>query len=128
MKHRTKKAQAATELAVFGAILMFVVANIIRSSFGAGLTQNQSLKAMRWAMLQSLYGVRNENKSRDSASIIVIEDRLSPEASKFGSLERTPMINSGGGTFSNTLYMPLDWNEKNQIPVMDVIVNGEHFV
>ncbi len=128
MNHRINKAQAATELAVFGAILIFVVGSIVRSSFDSGLNQNQNLKAMRWAMLQSLYGVRNVNKSRDSASITVIEDRLSPEASKFGSLERTPAITTGSGTLSNTLYMPLDWYELNNIPVMDVLVNGEHFV
>lgn len=122
-----KKAQAATELAVFGAILIFVVGGIVRSAFEAGLGQNQNLKAMRWAMLQSLYGVRNINKSRVSSSVMVIEDRLSPDASKFGSTERIPMIHSGSATFSNTLFLPMDWMELQNIAVMDVIVNGDHF-
>jgi hypothetical protein len=91
------------------------------------MDQNQSLKAMRWALSQSLRGVRNENKSRDSANLLVIEDRLSPDPGKFGSLERTPMIQSGSGTFSNTIFMPLDYNEDWNISVMDVFVNGEHF-
>jgi hypothetical protein len=121
------KAQAATELAVFGAILIFVIGSIIRTSVQAGMEQNQSLKAMRWALSQSLRGVRSENKSRDSANLLVIEDRLSPDPGQYGSLERVPMIHSGSGTFTNTIFMPLDWNEKHNISVMDVFVNGDHF-
>jgi hypothetical protein len=121
------KAQAATELAVFGSILIFVIGSIIRTSIQAGMDQNQSLKAMRWAMSQSLKGVRNGNKSRDSANVLVIEDRLSPDAVKFGSMERTPMVQAGSGTFSNTIFMPMDYQEDYNIPVMDVFVNGEHF-
>jgi len=122
------KAQAVTELAVFGAILLFVIGGIIRVSVQAGMDQNQSLKAMRWALLQSLYGVYDENKSRDSASVLLIEDRLDPRADKFGSLERVPLIASAAGTMSNTIFMPLDWNEHHNIPVTDVFVNGQHFV
>ena len=128
MKLFRNNAQAITELAIFGAILIFVIGSIIRTSAQSGMEQNQTLKAMRWALSQSLKGVRNENKSRDSASLLVIEDRLSVDAGKFGSLERAPFLHSGGGTFSNTIFMPMDWMEKRNIPVMDVFVNGDHFV
>ena len=122
-----QKAQAATELAVFGAILMFVVGTIIQSSFNSGMAQNQQLKAMRWALLQSLYGVYNVNKSRVNASVIVVEDRLNPQAGKFGSLERTPFVAAGSGTMSNNIFLPTDWDELQNIPVNDVFINGLHF-
>lgn len=128
MNERNKTAQAVTELTIFGAILIFVIGSILRNSVELGLNQNQSLKAMRWALLQSLQGVRNVNKSRDSANVIFVEDRLSPDASKFGSLERLPLAQTGAGTFSNTLFMPTDWLEHHNIPVTDMFVNGVHFV
>jgi hypothetical protein len=127
MKVLRNNAQAATELAVFGAILIFVIGSIVRVSIQSGMEQNQALKAMRWALSQSLRGVRTENKSRDSASILVVEDRLSPDPGKFGSLERTPLLHMGYGTFSNTIFMPMDWMENKNIPIMDVFVNGKHF-
>jgi hypothetical protein len=121
------KAQAATELAVFGAILIFVVGGIIRSGVQSGMEQNQSLKAMRWALNQSFRGARSGNKSRDAANLLVIEDRLSPDPGKFGSLERMPTIQFGSGTFTNNLMMPMDWEERQNVPVMDVFVNNQHF-
>jgi hypothetical protein len=51
-----KKAQAAVELAVFGAILIFVLGTIVRSAVGNSFTQNQNFKAMRMAMLASWQG------------------------------------------------------------------------
>lgn len=127
MTNRFKKAQAVTELAVFGAILIFVVGSILRNAADAGMAQNQSLKAMRYAMLQSLSGIRNGIKSRDSASVTFVEDRLAPEAGRFGAMERTPMVQVAAASFSNTLFMPLDWLEYHNLPVVDLFVNGVHF-
>lgn len=127
MNRLKTKAQAVTELAIFGAILIFVIGGILRNSVDAGMNQFQSLKAMRWAMLQSLYGVRNGTKSRTTASVIFIEDRLSPDAGKVGSLERSPTVQVSSGTFTNTLFMPLDWLEYQNIPLTDLFVNGTHF-
>ena len=121
------KAQAVTELAIFGAILIFVIGSILRNSVDAGMSQNQSLKAMRWAMTQSLMGIRNVNKSRDSATVIFIEDRLAPDAGRVGSVERTPIFQTASGSFTNTLFMPLDWLEYQNLPVTDMFVNGVHF-
>ena len=57
MKFKKNRAQAVTELATFGAILIFIIGGILRNAVDAGMLQNQMLKAMRWAMLQSLPGV-----------------------------------------------------------------------
>ena len=48
-----KTAQAATELAVFGAILIFILGTIVRTAVGNSYTQNQNFKAMRMAMMAS---------------------------------------------------------------------------
>jgi hypothetical protein len=48
-----KKAQAAIELAVFGAIVIFIIGTIVRSAAGNSYTQDQNFKAMRQAMLLS---------------------------------------------------------------------------
>ena len=127
MTNRFIKDQAVTELAVFGAILIFVVGSILRNAADAGMSQNQSLKAMRYAMLQSLTGIRNGVKARDSARVTFVEDRLAPEGGKFGAMERTPILQVAAATFSNTLFMPLDWLEYHNIPIVDLFVNGIHF-
>ena len=48
--------QAAIELAVFGAILIFFLGTIVRSAAGNSYAQNQNFKAMRMAMLRFLAG------------------------------------------------------------------------
>ncbi len=132
--HTCKKAQtaragqAAIELAVFGAILIFILGTIVRSAMGNGYTQNQNFKAMRMAMLASWNGSKAANMSRNSASILFVEDRLSPDFNKYGDLERNPYIAQGSGTFSYELFYPLDATEvASNLPIMDVYINGRHF-
>ncbi len=142
--HRCKKAQAvaragqaAIELAVFGAILIFILGTIVRSAVGNGYAQNQNFKAMRMAMLASWKGTELgqgagafANISRNNASILFVEDRLSPDANKYGVLERNPFIAMGSGTFTYNSFYP--WQPDadpigNMIPIMDVYINGQHF-
>jgi|CXWL01.1.fsa_nt_gi hypothetical protein len=127
MNQRQSKAQAVTELAIFGAVLIFVIGAILRNSVDAGVQQQQTLKAMRWAMSKSLSGVRNSNKSRVAATVIFVEDRLAPDAGKFGSMERSPIVQVSSGVFTNNMFLPLDWGENYNLSLMDVIVNGVHF-
>lgn len=128
MNLKTSKAQAVTELAIFGLILIFVIGGILRNAADVGMTQNQMLKAMRYAMLQSLTGVRTNNKSRITASVIYLEDRLTPDAGKVGSIERSPLLQSASAKFTNNMFMPLDWGETDNLPVSDFFINGAHFV
>ena len=122
------RGQAATELAIFGAILIFIMGAIVRSSVANSYQQNQSLKAMRLAMLKSLQASNAEVSSHNSATILYIEDRLAPDFNKFGALERNPYVNSGSGTFSHRLFYPLDEGEvQSNLPIMDVYINGSHF-
>ena len=120
--------QAAVELAVFGAILIFLLGTIIRSAYSNSYAQNQNFKAMRIAMLSSWRGAQAGNIARNSASVLFVEDRLSPDSSKYGDLDRIPFIAQGSGTFSYYTLYPLDPDEvSSNLPIMDVYINGQHF-
>jgi len=130
-----KKAQAAVELAVFGAILVFVLGTIVRTSVGNSYTQNENFKAMRMAMLLSWQGSESSkglgaaaNTAHNTASILFIEDRLSPDFNKYGDVDRNAYIAQGSGSFSYEMLYPLDVGEAaNNLPIMDVYINGMHF-
>ena len=132
-----KKAQAAAELAVFGAILIFLIGTIVRIAVGNSYTQDYNFKAMRMAMLASWQGSMAAkgkgaaaNTSHNSASILFVEDRLTPDNGKYGDLDRNPFIAQGSGTFSYELLYPWEPGKDKTvdlIPVMDVYINGQHF-
>ncbi len=159
-----KKAQTIIELAVFGSILIFILGLIIRQALSFGYIQNQNLKAMRVALATSYQyseGIKNTGPanprpgqgvgSRNSASIFLVEDRLSADAAKYGTIDRNPYLNAASGTFSRNLFLPVDFNckppqcpeeapppgevrveppdagETYNLPMFDVMVNGVHF-
>ncbi len=132
---RAQRAQTAMELAVFGAILIFVVGAIVRQAMSAGYMQNQQLRAMRQAMSTS-YRYSNGllgggggagNASHQSAQILFIEDRLTAESAKYGAIDRTPFVVGASGTYSRNLFLPVDANEDYNLPIYDVFINGKHF-
>jgi len=127
-KSENNKAQAAVEFAVFGAILIFLLGTIVRSAVSNSYNQNQNFKAMRMAMLASWNGSKAGNISHNSASILFVEDRLSPDFNKYGALDRNPFIANSSGTFTFELLYPLDVGEvPSNLPIMDVYINGQHF-
>ncbi len=123
----TSTAQAAVELAVFGAILIFVIGTIVRSSLGFSYQQNQSLKAMRMAMTESYNASEAGNASHNNASVLFIEDRLTASSAKYGSIDRTPYILGGSGTHSKQLFLPIEANEPQNLRRTDMYINGKHF-
>ncbi len=123
----TTKAQTATELAVFGAVLLFILAVMLRYSLNAALAQNHMFQTMRLAMAESFKSAERKEASRNSATIIFVEDRTAGEITKYGAISRSPLIMGASATFSKNLFMPIDWGEFQNVPVMDVFVNGQHF-
>lgn len=121
------KAQTAMELAVFGAILIFVVGLIVRQGLEAGYQQNQNFRAMRLAMKTSHEYSESGVASRNRASIFVVEDRLTADSSKFGAIDRTQRMSAGSATHSRNLNLPVDFGEVENLPVYDVFVNGKYF-
>lgn len=130
IKHKqpnSKNAQAITEMAVFGVVLIFIIGAIVRQGLSASTAQNQNLKAMRIVLRMSLISSQQGQAKRNSARVLFIEDRLAPEFGKYGALSRTPSFAQASGTMTNLLFMPVDLGEEYNLPVMDVIVNGKHF-
>ena len=126
---RSNQAQTASELAIFGAILIFVIGLIVRSAMSTSQVMNQQLKVMRMAMTVSYWSsMVAGNTSRNAASILVIEDRLSVDtANKLGTRERIPLMIGAGAVFSNQLYQPIKYGVTSNLAIFDVFINGQHF-
>lgn len=130
-----KIAQTTSELAVFGSILIFILGIIMRQALGFSFTQNSNLKATRMAMKLSYEhsagftggGGGDGDASRNSASILIIEDRLTASSAKYGSVDRSPMIINANATHSRNLFMPVESGELFQMPALDAYINGKYF-
>lgn len=135
-RKKQSKAQTAIELAVFGSVIIFLIGLIVRAVLGTSYQQGSQLKALRLAMLTSFEyseGIkappgnwRDGTTSRNSASVLIIEDRLSATSAKFATVDRTPIMSQGSATHSRNLFMPVEIGEYANIPIADFFVNGVH--
>ena len=124
--------QALAEIAIFGAILIFLLGTIIRSHMNMSYNQNYKVRATKFALKKSIEGSQGgetPNIAHNSANVMFIEDRLSPDLNKYNTLDRSPFIAQGSGTMTNMLQYPVDYSDeyKRNIPIMDLFVNGQHF-
>ncbi len=115
------------ELAVFGTILIFVIGAIVRQALGSSYAQNQQLRAMRQAMKLSYKAGQKGEGARQTASITVIEDRLTAESGKHAAIERTPYVVGASATHNANLLMPITSTAETNLPVIDMIINGKQF-
>lgn len=123
-----QKAQTAIELAVFGAILIFTLSVIMRAAVTRGNQQNAILRATRMALTMSYNTSASLTAaSRNAATVLVVEDRLTADSGKYGAIDRAPTMTQGSGTHSANLFMPVAFGETDTLPLMDVFVNGKHF-
>lgn len=130
--------QTAIELAVFGSILIFVIGSIVKQHMSFAYTQNENLKALRWAMTTSYMhtmgivdprGDGNDGtSSRNQSTVLLLEDRLQVGAEKHSPIDRIPYVATASAMFSRNLFLGLETNEWYNIPVLDLFVNGKHFV
>ena len=71
-------AQAATELAIFGAILLFVIGSLVQVEFQQNMGMNEQLRIMRlaltesWKTAQGAYTLDAPGMSRNNSSIMVV--------------------------------------------------------
>ena len=122
--------QAVIEIAIFGAVLIFLIGTIIRTHLSYSFNLNHQVRAMKVALQQSYEGSIGAfpNSSHNSASVLFIEDRLSPDLNKFNTIDRAAFVASGSGTMSNRLQYPIDYGEvQDNLPIMDIFINGQHF-
>jgi len=127
-------AQSAVELALFGAILVFVIGSIARSGLATTLAMNLQIKTMRMAFAESYrtalgtYTSGTPSAARNTASILVVEDRLSVAAgTKHSSTDRFPIGAQSRATMSHTLFLSFDYGENQALPLVDFYVNGQRF-
>lgn len=129
--YKSRKGQTAMELAVFGGILIFVLGMIIRQGMSSGYQQNFQLRTLRQAMLTSCLFSGGcgtaDTASRNSATVVLVEDRLTGSSAKYGGVDRMPLMSSATATHSHNLFYPVEDMETWNLPVMDVYVNGHHF-
>ena len=124
-----KRAQTALELAVFGAILIFVLGSIIRAAATRGQQQHTILKATRMALSESHRDTETKyHARRNAATVLVFEDRLTAASAKYGAVDRIPFMAQGSGTHSANLFMPVEYKDDDDLPVFDMFINGKHFV
>lgn len=134
------RGQSVTELAIFGSILIFVISLIFRQGLSAGNFMSSQLQATRYAMSKSLEKTSPGGglaTGRNSASALIIEDRLSGDFSgKQGTRDRIPIIASGNASFTSQMFQPLDprdiseggdFGNPNFLPHQDVVINGQFF-
>lgn len=122
------RGQAAVELAIFGAIIIFVIGMILSQALSGSYFINSNLKAMRMALTESYRTSESGNPSRNTASVLLIEDRLAGTlGGKYGPIDRGPIISQGSASMSKVLFYPSDFGEANTIPVQDIIINGQRF-
>lgn len=135
MKHASLKGQTVLELALFGAVLIFVLGVVIQQTLNYNYIQSHNLKSLRMAMTQSFEyseglrggGGSDGDRSRTTASVIFIEDRLTAASAKYGSIDRAPNVASGSATYSRNIFLPIDPVEEFNLPVADFFINGQHF-
>jgi len=134
-KNKKKIAQSASELAIFGAILMFVIGLVVKVGLNQGLALNVQLRAMRMALTESYktacgsYRLRGgPSGGRNSASVFILMDHLSTDAAKaLGTGDRIPMMASGSGTYTHNLFWKVEWGDDYDLPVYDVFINNQRF-
>jgi hypothetical protein len=137
------RGQAVIELAIFGAILIFLIASIVQQGMSAAFTQNDTLQATRQALLKSYKTARGTSRlppdklnkqfyksgSRNTASFLFLEDRLSAGVTRYGVADRQPIISQSSGTLSNKLFWVSDWDDlQHDLPLFDLKVNGQSFM
>jgi hypothetical protein len=134
-----KFAQSATELAIFGAILIFIIGGIVRIGLNTSLSLNSHLRVLRFALQESyltsegIYSKDNDAaeegaNARNTATVQLVEDRLSiTPGAKWGTRDRMPFVSQATATMSKNLFRPVEYGDKNDLPMMDIIINGQRF-
>ncbi|NLE65291.1 MAG: hypothetical protein GX606_05195 [Elusimicrobia bacterium] len=124
--HGSRRAQAVMEVAIFGSVLVFLIAAILSSGTSAAFQQRAQLSLLSEAL-------RKSQSSQSNVSIMVVEDRLSPGAAKYGPSDRAMYVASASATLHNQLFYTADAGEfsgpcgsrGNKTPYMYVRINGQ---
>jgi len=123
------RAQATTELALFGAALLMVLGYLLTYGLNYNFQDNLNMKTFRQAMARA-YELR---KTTFSSNIVAVEDKPIPETNEMGVPTRQPVIGYGSVTWSNDLYSSYDSEKLAEIqtpwalPQFTLIVRGREY-
>ncbi|MEI8012182.1 MAG: hypothetical protein WCI27_06850, partial [Candidatus Omnitrophota bacterium] len=126
-KKLSRVAQSIIELAIFGAILFFLITGIALNFLSGSFEQNAQLQAMRIAMARSYNSSEHNLAARVQATFVLYEDRLSGDFGKYGFQDRQPIVVTGSAMLNKLLQMPFDFGLVDHIPLLDMKVNGQEF-
>ena len=125
---RRRRAQALIELAVFSAILFYLIGASATSYINNTYEQNARLQTMRRALQLSYKSSNAGLANRSSGSFLIFDDRLTGDVTRYGATDRQPIISAGSGYMSAQVMQTVAFKEVQHLPVMDLSVNGQHFV
>ncbi|MFZ5800501.1 MAG: hypothetical protein ACOY3D_03865 [Candidatus Omnitrophota bacterium] len=132
-KELDKQGQTASELAIFGAILVFVIGALVSYSLLFNYSQKLQMMAFRQALKES-HAIDGMSASliiplsRRTASVVVIEDRLMPElSSAFGIGTRSAAVGSATVSYNRHLYSQPTYGDSADLPRVDFFINGQLF-
>ncbi len=125
---RQDVAQALIELAVFGAVLFYLIGVSVSTYINSAYQQQSRLQIMRMALLSSYQSSKARSANRSSGTFLMFDDRLTGDGARFGSTDRQPVIASGSGYMSTQVMQPVDFKDVNNLTVMDLNVNEQSFI
>jgi hypothetical protein len=128
------RGQTATELAIFGTILVFVIGILVTYSltftYSQQLQQQASRDALRLSSFIDAYPPKNPMPLQDrSASVAFFEDRQMPDLSNaFGIMQRSPVSGSASAVKTRHLYANIIFGTLDNLPRIHLYINGQKFI
>ncbi len=123
-KIRTNKGrygQTASELAIFGALLVFILGIVIKYAINFNFQQQSSMEAFRKAHQLAA--------ERDAASqVLIIDDKDLPDVSNPLAIPAsTPFSGAAGVMASQHLIGTRSYGNADLIPILDMFINGKRY-
>ncbi len=122
-KFKFLKAQALIEFMVFGSIMIFLLASIIANAVGSVVENRQKVNILKRVLRDSEAGGFRGMQ----ASFVHVEDRIASGVSRYGEIDRSPLMFSGSAILSKWLFYTPDEDEKEKIKYTPYIINGKKY-
>ncbi|MBF0122642.1 MAG: hypothetical protein HQL21_04430 [Candidatus Omnitrophica bacterium] len=127
--------QSMVEVAVFGAIIVFLIGALVKNVTTTSFAQQYALRTMREALTGAsekrfafMDPLTNDKiKIQKPYNLLIVEDRLFPGVTKYGSTERAPYITNTNAVFSKDLFKAPYMGSDVEVPVLHMRVNGRTF-
>jgi len=118
-----RSGQAILELAIFGSLLLFVLALLVQYGLSLNYDQNLQMQTFRKALALA----KERAGTSQQVDITVVKDQAIPNpADQFGASETSPYIAQASAVWTNRLGDEIEnWLPKADLPHIDYIINGQ---